>query len=582
MRVTFLAFVILTGFAMAQQPRNADAGNLSQAEKKFASLEGKLIDAATSEPVRKANLVLIQTPRAGGGMTMAGPPPGTAVSSDAEGKFSFPKLEPGRYMLSADKAGYVRQQYGTRAGQFGPGTNLVLEPGQKIANIEFKLMRQGVITGKVVDEDGEPVPHTMVSVLRRTPSSRRAMGMMGTATNDVGEFRIASLPPGRYLLRAEQQGGRMFGAPPLASADAKVEGTLGFVPTYYPGVTDEASAGEIVVAAGQQISGIDIGLRKGRVFQVSGRIKGVPAGATRIQVNLQARRTARDGMMFGFGGGGNVKPDGTFSLPSVMPGSWDMVAMSLESGRPQMLGRAPVTVTNLNVEDLVIEPRSLLELAGRVTLEGAAEQQDNVKAGLAGQQDNSKTSVVGQVMLQPMQPFPAFIEPGRIQPDGTFKISGVSRDQYTVHVMGLSGEQYIKSVRAGDVDVTTTGLDLSTADTAPRIEIRVRAKGATVSGVVLDGDKPSPGAIVTALTQPYKPELRSPMLKTATTDQNGGFTLQGLAPGEYRIYASDSYLTLNDPDPEQLKSLEKFAAVVKLKEEAREQVELKLAPTAQD
>lgn len=175
-----------------------------------------------------------------------------------------------------------------------------------------------------------------------------------------------------------------------------------------------------------------------------------------------------------------------------------------------------------------------------------------------------------------------FIGPARIQEDGTFKISGVGRDHFRVDVIGLSADQYVKSVRAGNVDVTTSGLDLSAAETAPLIEIMVSAKGATVSGVVLDGDKPSRGAVVVALRQPFDPVRRSVMQKTATTDQKGGFTLQGLAPGEYRIYAWDSWLMLSDLDAEQLKPFEKLSAVVKLKEGAREQVELKLASVARE
>jgi hypothetical protein len=63
--------------------------------------------------------------------------------------------------------------------------------------------------------------------------------------------------------------------------------------------------------------------------------------------------------------------------------------------------------------------------------------------------------------------------------------------------------------------------------------------------------------------------------KTATTDQHGRFTIKGITPGEYRVYAMESFLPLNDLDPEQLKSLDKFAVTVKLKEEAREKVEMK-------
>jgi protocatechuate 3,4-dioxygenase beta subunit len=553
MRVRSLAFFVLASLAMAQQA--------PAPEKKLASVEGKIVDASTGEPVRKANLVLMQRPTAGGGAAMTGPPPSTAVSSDAEGKFSFTSVEPGRYGLSAEKAGYVRQQYGTRTGQFGPGTQLVLEPGQKIASIEFRLMPQAVITGKVLDDDGEPVPHTMVSVLRRMPLARQRMTMMAMSTNDVGEFRIANLAPGRYMIRAERRG-NMFGTATPASADTpNAEGTLGYVPTYFPGVTEEASASEIAVAAGQQLSGMDIALRKGRVFQVSGKVQGAPAG-NRVQVSLQPHRTGRGGMSFGFGGG--VKPDGSFTVAAVTPGSWDAVVMNLESGRPQIVGRAPVTVTNTNVENVVIQAGSLLELTGRVIQEGDA-----------------KTSVTGQVMLQPVQPLPIFIQPARIQDDGTFKISGVSRDQFRVEVMGLSGDLYVRSVRAGNVDVTTSGLDLSAADSVPPVEIRVSAKGATVSGVVLDEGKPSPGAMVVALAQPFNPDQRTAM-KSAGTDQNGRFTLQGITPGEYRIYAWDSFLPFNDLDPEQLKPFEKLAATVKLKEEAREQVELKLASVTRE
>ena len=301
-------------------------------EKKFASLEGKLIDDRTGEPVRKANVVLMQIPAGGGGMTM-GPPPNTAVATDAEGKFLFPKVEPGRYMLSAEKAGYVRQQYGSRSAQYGPGTNLTLEAGQKMASIEFRLVPQAVITGKVLDEDGEPVPNAMVNVLRQMPFARQPMSMMGMGSNDVGEFRIANLAPGKYLIRVDHRGPMFGGAPPAPAAGTTTEGTLGYVATYYPGVTDAASAAPVIVAAGQQLTGVDIRLRKARVFQVSGKIQGVPA-ASRLQVTLQPQSTGRGGQTFTFGGGGNAKPDGTFTIASVLPGAYDAVALMIDSGRP--------------------------------------------------------------------------------------------------------------------------------------------------------------------------------------------------------------------------------------------------------
>jgi hypothetical protein len=143
----------------------------------------------------------------------------------------------------------------------------------------------------------------------------------------------------------------------------------------------------------------------------------------------------------------------------------------------------------------------------------------------------------GQVMIQPVQRMPMFVQPSPVQEDGTFKISCVPRDKFHVQVMGLPGDAFVKSVRAGDVDATTQTLDLTGATTAPPIEIRVSSTGATSEGAVMDADKPALGAVVAVLPHPFGPAQPMMMRKTATTDQNGRFSVKGVAPGEYRVYA---------------------------------------------
>jgi hypothetical protein len=305
---------------------------------------------------------------------------------------------------------------------------------------------------------------------------------------------------------------------------------------------------------------MDIQLRKARVFRLAGKVQGAPPGS-RIQVNLHPQMVGSGIQSFGFGGGGGLRPDGSFIIESVLPGSYDVLAMITGSGRPQIVGRTPVTVANANVENIIIQAGTPLDLTGRIIREGEGE------TALTG----------GQVLLQPAQSVPAFMSPAPIQDDGTFKISGVSRDKFLLNVFGLPPDLYVKSVMAGSVDVTRGVLDLSKSDTAPSLEIRVSSKGATVGGVVSDGDKPSPGAMVMLLPHPYVADQPALTRKTATTDQHGRFSIQGIAPGEYRLYAWESYIVGNQLDSEQLKPFEKFAATVKLKEEAREQVELKLA-----
>jgi hypothetical protein len=104
MRVSlFSVFLLTTGLAVSQQAPVAQSGAAADDEKKFASLEGKLIDDRTGEPIRRANVSLMQIPVGTAGMTMTFPQ-STVVASDADSKFIFTRLEPGRYMLSAEKA----------------------------------------------------------------------------------------------------------------------------------------------------------------------------------------------------------------------------------------------------------------------------------------------------------------------------------------------------------------------------------------------------------------------------------------------------------------------------------------------
>ncbi len=551
-----------TSAAIAQQP----AAEADDAEKKLATVGGRLTDANTGEPVRKATLSLMQMPS--GGAVMTGPPPATTVTTDSEGKFSFMKVEPGTYMLTAEKTGYVRQQYGSRGGQFG-GSSIVVKAGDKFASLDFRLPRQAVITGKVLDEDGEPVPNAMVSTMRLQPFGRQPQMMGGQSTNDIGEFRVANLTPGKYFIRVQKGG---YFTPQLSAApadDKKDQPKLDYLPTYYPNATDVASAAPIVVSSGQQVDGVNVQLKKGRVYQVSGKISGIAPG-TRTQISVQEKTNSRI-FMGGFGGT-STKPDGSFILPSVQPGTYNLIVMSYDGGRSGVVGRTEITVSNANVENINISAGSAIDITGRVIPDKTEDSNNN---------DPATNKLSGQVAIISANHMPNFGPPGRIQDDGTFKLTSVSRDKFLITVYGLPANQYVKSVMAGSVDISENGIDLTAAESAPPIEIRLSAKGASVDGAVVDNDgKPVIGSMVLMLPQPYDPDKASvPMYrKSTTTDQTGHFSLKAIAPGEYRLYAWESYISLGDVDADQLKPYEKNAATVKLKESAHETVELRINP----
>jgi hypothetical protein len=116
---------------------------LAPAQDDRAAIEGQVLNGVTGEPLKKAVLTLQI-------IGIRGQPMVTVT--DASGQFAIQNIDPGRYLLSAERNGFVRQSYGSRSPN-RPGTTLTIERGQRVADIVIKLMPQGVITGRILDED---------------------------------------------------------------------------------------------------------------------------------------------------------------------------------------------------------------------------------------------------------------------------------------------------------------------------------------------------------------------------------------------------------------------------------------------
>ena len=116
-------------------------------------------------------------------------------------------IDPGKYRLSVTRTGFVQGEYGARAPQ-RPGTTLTLASGQHLQDVNFRLTPHAVIIGRVVDEDGEPVANAQVQAMRyRFTQGKKQLQPFGFgSTNDLGEYRMFGLAPGRYYLSATYRG----------------------------------------------------------------------------------------------------------------------------------------------------------------------------------------------------------------------------------------------------------------------------------------------------------------------------------------------------------------------------------------
>src|SRR4030095_7246672 len=97
--------------------------------------------------------------------------------------------------------------------------------GQALDDISIVLQKGAVISGKVLDQKGEPVTDARVMALRRitppgastAPPRLIPAPMQGPQqTNDIGEYRVSGLPPGEYFLAASPRN-MGFGGPGMPS-----------------------------------------------------------------------------------------------------------------------------------------------------------------------------------------------------------------------------------------------------------------------------------------------------------------------------------------------------------------------------
>ena len=173
-------------------------------------ISGRVLIADTGSPVRGARVSL----------TAVQLPGGRALVTDSSGLFDFAALPEGRYTLSVSKTGFVTLAYGQRR-PLQPGTPLQLADGQRLQGIEMRLPRGSAIAGHVFDENGDPLPNTVVRVMRyQYQDGQRRLTMAGSGqTDDRGQYRVWGLNPGDYYVSAVmpnvgsllQLGGRGFG-----------------------------------------------------------------------------------------------------------------------------------------------------------------------------------------------------------------------------------------------------------------------------------------------------------------------------------------------------------------------------------
>ena len=205
--------------------------------------------------------------------------------TDDSGVFDLTELPAGRYTLTVSKSGFVSLSYGQRR-PLQAGTPLQLADGQQLKGIDFQLPRGSVISGHVLDEDGDAMPGVMVRVMRYQylQGERRLTPAGNGQTDDKGLYRVWGLMPGDYYvnavarrrrrLRRRRPGGRCGlaaddggrgGGPGGGGGGADDPEQVNYAPTYYPGVPSVNEAKPVTVGSSQEVLDISFNMQLVRI-----------------------------------------------------------------------------------------------------------------------------------------------------------------------------------------------------------------------------------------------------------------------------------------------------------------------------
>ncbi len=525
----FIALLLSLAVASAQTPP----------AKKPGSVEGVVTNSVTNEPVKKA-IVSLQS---------ASSQSNYSGITDVAGNFKFENVPPGVYQTWPSRDGFMFQQPGV------PAINkpFKVDEEQHVKNLSLKLIPLGVVSGHVFDEDGDPIAGVIIQAAHNVYSQggRQLNAAGGATTNDLGEFQLINLQPGRYYFQANAAVRAISTA---GVRPARREET--YPPTYYPSAGEAQHGTAVEVAAGAEITAIDFRLRKIPSYRLRGKIVDAQ-GQSSANVSLHIlRRESSLRSMVPFV---RVQPDGTFDVRAMVPGSYMVIAQRSEVEKVYA-ARQTINVSDDDVNGVLLTLTPPLEISGSIQVEGTQPQ---------GQQPS-------QVILYPVD------EDGEgasalPETDGTFTLKNVAPNVCQL-VMHPGPGTYLKTIRLGDQDHPDARIDL-TQQSGGLLRLVLGTDGGKLDGTVQDqnGD-PATGALITVVPG-GEFEKRIDLFKQSISDEKGNFSFQDLAPSEYKVFAWQNADRNAVQSTEFRTPFESKAASVSIAANGHESVQLKLIST---
>lgn len=508
----FIVVGLAAFLAAAQQPpAQPDSANA-----RHASVEGTVIEKLSGTPVPDAVV------------TLYGRGPKITAKTSSSGRYRITGLPPGLYALFPRKEGYG----------WGPSARpkrIRVTAGANIANIDFQVQREAVVAGRVLDAANQPVPGQRVMVYARGFSQGiRSYDLRGAApTNDLGEFRISGLTPGRYYLAAVPAMLRIqkLSRRPQPQADAQPrEPVEAEVRTFYMGAPSPDGATPLDLRGGELRENADLTLARVETYCVTGKIDQTGGETANLMITELAGDWSHAIASGAFSDGQDFEACG---LP---PGSYYLFATTATAkGEVTRFARVDFTLSN---RDIALDELMLgnpLQIAGQVSVIGAESGPPPLESVYIGLRPADRMAYINEAPEIELKRTGSFVLPGVFNGDywATFRLPP-----------GL----YVKEANCGAVNALRKPLQAGCG----QLHVVLGADGAAISGSVIaeEGGAAVSGATVVLFPAPLPDSIAPGVFRTIDTDQNGEFEFASVALGKYRLLAFYDLPHQEAEDPE--------------------------------
>ena len=429
MKLAIIAVALLVG--AEQAPTRPPARERPPLAPGTASIEGRVLDAASEKPVAGVEVQLTDTSlvRETNVGSIRSFIRGATTKTDRNGSFAFEKVAGGTYSLFAVSPRHLPGCYGSTPQMPRRCMPLELGSDQQLQEIAVYLEPAGLVAGTVLDHEGRPVPN--IGVLASPTNQERGLGGLAEADAN-GRFEIGGLPAGPVLVRTEVVG----------------KSDVGPYRVYYPGVLDSADAEPIAIEVGTTVE-IELRLPRVTVAAITATVLG-PDGFSLDRLRL-------------------MQPEKKINLPISSDNGVGRV-INLRSGRYLIEARARVGEKSLAAFEFVELQGADLDVA--LLLQPTGDINGRIVADRGGVPPLDGVRVAAVWVREGTELDPMGLDEIGVGPDGVFRMNALFGTR-VFKVIGLPAEWHVTQITAGRTDVTA-GLDVATGLSELTIQVSRR------------------------------------------------------------------------------------------------------------